>query len=353
MPIMHLPLYFLGVAVGVVILAKSADWFTDAAVSIARRLDVPEIIIGATLVSLATTLPEFSVSVTAALAHQVEMAVGNAVGSTICNIGLILGLCIVLAPMGVERKGFLRSGVGLLVLCLLFAFMGWAFPEGTRWTGAVLLACLVICFVTTLRSTSVQRANVAAGARTARAPAYQTMLERIAAESRADGVEGAAPDAEMTGARIAAYFMLGSAGVVWGSSLVVFCAEQLALAAGISKQVIALTLVAFGTSMPELVVSLTAIAKKQRGLSIGNIIGANILNLAWVLGVSSIIAVIPFDAQSLYFDIPVMLFITLLLLVFGATGKKLSRWEGMVLMMVYAAYLAVLFTVYRAPAAAL
>ena len=177
------------------------------------------------------------------------------------------------------------------------------------------------------------------------------MLERIAAESRADGVEGAAPDAEMTGARIAAYFMLGSAGVVWGTSLMVFCAEQLALAAGISKQVIALTLVAFGTSMRSLVVRPDGHCSSAGYRSA--LIGANILNLAWVLGVSSIIAVIPFDAQNLHFDIPVMLFITLLLLVFGATGKKLSRWEGMVLMMVYAAYLAVLFTVYRAPAAAL
>ena len=123
---MHLPLYFLGVAVGVVILAKSADWFTDAGVSIARRLNVPEIIIGATLVSLATTLPEFSVSVTAALAHQVEMAVGNAVGSTICNIVLILGLCTVLAPMGVERRDSAQR-VWTAVLCLLF--VSWGFPS--------------------------------------------------------------------------------------------------------------------------------------------------------------------------------------------------------------------------------
>ena len=111
-----------------------------------------------------------------------------------------------------------------------------------------------------------------------------------------------------------------------------------------------MTLVALGTSTPELVISLTAIIKRQRGLSIGNIIGANILNLAWVLGVSSLIMVVPFDAQNLHFDIPVMLLMTVLLFVFGFTGKKLNRWEGLVLLAVYAAYLAVLFTVYRAPA---
>lgn len=340
---MHLLLYLLGLAVGVALLVRSADWFSDASVSIARRLNVPDIIIGATLVSLATTLPEFAVSFAAALTNQVEMAVGNAVGSTICNIGLILGLCTVLSPMGVARKGFVRSGVGLLILCLIFAALGWTFPEGTRWSGVVLLACLVIYFYTTVRSTLIQRKK----------DAEEISLQKLAAETTVDGAKRVAIATELSGSRIAAYFILGAIGVVGGSKLVVFCAEQLALAAGISKQVIALTLVALGTSTPELVVSLTAIIKKQRGLSIGNIIGANILNLAWVLGACSLVTVIPFNAQNLRFDIPVMLLITVLLFIFGFTGKRLSRWEGAVLMAVYVGYLAVLFTVYRAPSVAL
>ncbi len=349
---MQILLYVLGIGLGVVLLVKSADWFTDASVSIAYRLNVPDIVIGATLVSLATTLPEFAVSVTAALNRQVEMAVGNAVGSTIANIGLILGLCIVLAPMGVARKGFLRSSLGLFFVCLVFTCMGYAFPEGTRWAGVAMLVCLAVYLAANIRSAMPARRPGAPRAQDVGEPAREALLEELASETSVDGAQRVELATGLTTGRIIAYFLLGTVGVIAGSPLVVYCAEHLALAAGISKQVIALTLVALGTSTPELVISLAAIAKKQRGLSIGNIIGANILNLAWVLGVSSLIMVVPFDAQSLHFDIPVMLLLTGLLLVFGFTGKKLSRWEGIVLLWVYAAYLTVLFTVYRAPAAA-
>jgi cation:H+ antiporter len=349
---MYLLLYVVGVAVGIAILVKSADWFTDASVSIAYRLNVPDIIIGATLVSLATTLPEFAVSFAAALGGVSEMAVGNAVGSTICNIGLILGLCTILSPMGVAREGFVRSGVGLVLLCLLFALMGYLFPEGTRWTGVALLACLVIYVGTTIRSTMVKKTRDPLHVEALDEPPHEATLQELAAETTPDGVERVVLATGLTGSWIAAYFILGAVGVVGGSKLVVYCAEQLALAAGISKQVIALTLVAFGTSTPELVVSIAAIIKKQRGLSIGNIIGANILNLAWVLGACSVVTVIPFNSQNLRFDIPVMLLLTLLLLVFGFTGKKLSRWEGIVLVSIYAGYLTVLFTIFRTPGAA-
>jgi cation:H+ antiporter len=347
---MDLVLYFLGLAIGVVILVKSADWFTDASVSVAYRFNVPEIIIGATLVSLATTLPEFAVSFAAALEGKVDMAVGNAVGSTICNIGLILGLCTLLSPMGVARKGFVRSGVGLFLLCLLFAFMGYAFPEGTRWSGVALLACLVVYFGTTVRSTMIQRTKDPLRIKVTGEPVPEATLEDLAAETTVDGAERIVLATGLSGPWIAAYFVLGAVGVVGGSKLVVYCAEQIALAAGISRQIIALTLVALGTSTPELVVSIAAILKKQRGLSIGNIIGANILNLAWVLGTCSLVTIIPFNTQNLRFDIPVMLLMTVLLLVFGFTGERLSRREGAVLLTIYAIYVAVLFTFYRVPA---
>lgn len=346
---MDILFYFLGLAVGVVILVKSADWFTDASVSIAHRFNVPEIIIGATLVSLATTLPEFAVSFAAALEDKVDMAVGNAVGSTICNIGLILGLCTILSPMGVGRKGFVRSGAGLLLLCILFAFLGYTFPEGTRWSGVVLLACLVIYFATTVRSTMIQRMKDPLRVKVVGEPVPETTLEGLAAETTVDGAERIVLATGLSGPWIAAYFVLGAVGVIGGSKLVVYCAEHIALAAGISRQIIALTLVALGTSTPELVVSIAAILKKQRGLSIGNIIGANILNLAWVMGACSLVTIVPFNTQNLRFDIPVMLLLTILLLVFGFTGERLSRREGAVLLTVYVIYVAVLFTVYSVP----
>lgn len=349
---MTLLVYLLGIAIGIAILVKSADWFTDAAVSMAYRFNVPDIIVGATIVSLATTLPEFAVSFAAALTRRPEMAVGNAVGSTICNIGLILGLCTILSPMGVARKGFVRSGVGLLLLSLVFAGMGYTFPDGSRWTGVAMLACLMLYFWSIVRSTIRQKAPDRVGGEADSHLERTTALQEIAAETSVDGVERVVLATRLSGGRIAVYFVLGAVGVIGGSKLVVYCAEHLALAAGISKQVIALTLVAFGTSTPELVVSLAAIVKKQRGLSIGNIIGANILNLAWVLGSCSLVTIIPFKPQNLRFDIPVMLLMTVLLLVFGFTGKRFSRREGIVLLVLYAAYLTVLFTVYRVPPAA-
>ncbi|HOF42103.1 MAG TPA: calcium/sodium antiporter [Candidatus Hydrogenedentes bacterium] len=349
---MQVALYILGMGLGVLLLAKSADWFTDAAVSIACRLNVPEILIGATLVSLATTLPEFAVSVAAALKQQTDVAVGNAVGSTIANIGLVLGLCIVLSPMGVARRGFLRSSLGLVFVCLIFACIGYLFPEGSRWTGVVMLLCLAAYLAANIRSAMPDPKPGTSRIPTAGESSRDALLGELASETSVDGAQRVELATGLTAGRVAAYFLLGAVGVIAGSKLVVYCAEHLALAAGISRHVIALTLVALGTSTPELVISLAAIIKKQRGLSIGNIIGANILNLVWVLGASSLITVIPLDAQSLYFDIPVMLFLTGLLFVFGFTGERLSRWEGFVLLSVYAAYLVVLFTVYRVPAVA-
>jgi cation:H+ antiporter len=304
--------YLVGLAVGVAILVKSADWFTDAAIEVARRFRIPEIIVGATLVSLGTTLPEFAVSVTAAVVGKTDMAVGNAVGSTICNVGLILGLCAALSPMGVERKGFLTNGSGLLFIGTAFAVLGYVFPEGSRWTGAVMIGCLCFYIVSTLRAAMAHRAETA-------------------------GVEEA-PHEGMSGGRIALMFLVGAVGVAGGSKLMVYCAEHIALRMGMSEAAIALTIVALGTSTPELVVSLTAIVKKKRGLSIGNVIGANILNLAWVMGVCSLITPLPLVRRNLIFDLPTMVVMSTLLLVFGITGQKLSRWEGIVLFVLYAAY---------------
>lgn len=311
---MHTLLYFLGLAAGIAVLVKSADWFTGAAVALARRLRVPEVLVGATIVSLATTLPEFAVSFMAAWRGKVDVAVGNAVGSTICNVGLILGLCALLSPMGVARRGFVNSAVALLVLSLVFALLGMLFPDGSVWVGVVMLTGLALYLAAAVRSGLAARSEVA--------------------DSESD----------MGPRRIGLLFAVGAVGVVLASKAVVFSAEALARSAGISSLVISLTLVALGTSMPELVVSVTAIVKKRRGLSIGNIVGANILNLAWVLGACSIVADLPLRHQTVVLDIPVMLLLSVLLLVFGVSGQRLSRWEGAVMFAIYVAYITTVFT---------
>jgi cation:H+ antiporter len=297
---------------------KSADWFTEAAVATARRLDVPEIIVGATIVSLATTLPEFAVSFLAALDGQTDITVGNAVGSTICNVGLILGLCAFLAPMAVAREGFFSSGLGLLVLASIFGVLGYWLPEGSRWVGAVMMACLLVYLVYAVRSSLAKRRR--------RPPEAE----------------------EVSGPRIALLFVVGAIGVVGGSRLMVVCGVHLARLMGVSELVIGLTFMAIGTSTPELVVAVTGILRKHRALSIGNIIGANILNLAWVIGACSLVVPLPVRRQTLVLDIPLMLLLSVLLLVFGLTGSKLSRWEGAVLFVLYASYVAVTFGVFGA-----
>ncbi|MBN2311912.1 MAG: calcium/sodium antiporter [Candidatus Hydrogenedentes bacterium] len=317
-----LVLYLIGLAVAVAILVKSADLFTDAAVEVARRLRIPELIVGATIVSLATTLPEFAVSFTSAVRGQVDFAVGNAVGSTICNVGMILGICAMLSPMGIERKGFLSSGLGLIMLGAIFSVLGYAFPEGSRWMGVVMMACLV---------------------------AYLAYTVRSALQGRTEPADPATPN--MSGLRVGVLFALGAAGIVGGGTLMVECGARIARLMGVPELIIGLTFLAIGTSTPEFVVSISGIIKKQRALSIGNIIGANILNLAWIIGSCSLVTNLPVRQQTRVLDIPVMLLLSLLLVVFGLTGQRLSRREGAILFAIYVAYLAVMFTVFRGAAA--
>lgn len=321
--------YLIGLGAGVAILVKSADWFTDAAVDLARRFRIPEIVIGATLVSLATTLPEFAVSFMATLQGQPDMAIGNALGSTICNIGLILGVCALVAPMQVRREGFLSNGIALVTFAGVFGVMGYAFPDGSRVVGIVMLACLGAHLAGTLRAS-------------------------LQGRSKADE-ERAVEAAVATVHRMALLFIVGAAGIILGSKVMVYCGEHLARLMGVSELVIALTLVALGTSTPELAVSVAGVLKKRRSLAIGNIIGANILDLAWVIGVCSIIRPLPMREtilwgrsvhQSLVFDIPVMLLLSALLLVFGFTDERLTRREGAVLFAVYAAYITTLFVLF-------
>lgn len=320
---MDLALHFLILAAGVAVLVKSADWFTEAAIDTAHKAHVPEIVVGATLVSLATTLPEFAVSFLAVWQGKIDITVGNAIGSTICNVGLILGLCVVLAPMAVARKGFLNNGLILLVLGALFCALGYRFPGGSRITGLAMMAGLVAYLAVAARTTRAHRADTE--------PVAHTVSRRTH--------------------HIAALFVVGAVGVVAGSKLMVYAAEHLARAAGISELAISLTLVAFGTSTPELVVCLTGIIKKRQALSIGNIIGANILNLAWVIGSCSLVRPLPLRRQTLIFDLPTMMILSALLLIFGLTGSRFTRLEGAILFALYAAYLVGVFVLFAAPGA--
>ena len=320
--------------VAVVLIGKGADWFTEAAVKIAEATHIPKVIIGATIVSIATTLPEFSVSAIATIQNNTDMAVGNAIGSCICNIGLILGTCTLAKASITDRKllthqGMFMLGAGILIFLLTLG------GKLNRWGGIILVMGLVTYMYYSVR--------------TARTRRDKALLERIVDEEDADF------PARPTLVNEIVWFIIGAAFVVGGSRLLVHSGLRLAELLGVSQLTISLTVVALGTSLPEYITALTATIKGHQELSVGNIIGANILNVFWVLGGCSLIRPLGLNTQSSFlglpqtqsFDIPIMFILMTLLVAFGYSKGNLRRWQGGVLFIIYAAYIVVLFTVIR------
>lgn len=316
LPIWMNALMFL---LGTAVIVKAADWFTDSSVSIAELTHVPKAIIGATIVSLATTFPEFCVSVTAALSRQPQTAIGNAVGSTICNIGLILSTAVLVRPVLIERAavrgqgGFMvAAGAGVILLTL----------RGTlsRAGGLVLLAGFAVYVWFSVRAAVSHRRS-----------------------HRSQDPQAAAPKPLGREIRL---FLLGAVGVVLGSVLLVKNARILAEWLHVPELIIGLTLVAVGTSLPEYVTAVTATLKGHGELGVGNVIGANLLDLVWVLGASALVRPLHLARQTRVLDLPVMLLTMVLLVAMIATGSRLRRWEGAVLLGVYVLYLTTMFALF-------
>jgi cation:H+ antiporter len=314
--------------VGFVIITKGADKFVDSAVVIAEKTRIPKVIIGATIVSLGTTLPEFSVSVVSGFLDRPQTTMGDTIGSTICNIGLILGTCLLIRPVVVERKVYWQQGVIMVlggVVIVLLSLDGYL----SRWDALVLTAGLVGYIYFSLRQSRQARKHVAAEI----AYAEQT-LETIAAPA-------------YSVRRAVVWFIVGAVAVVGGATLVVQNAVVVARWLGIPELVIALTVVALGTSLPEYVTGLTATFKRHGEITVGNMIGANILDIFWVRGLGGIgFFLLPVERQTMVLDYPVMLTLMVLLVLFGATGKQLTRWEGGVLLATYGIYLALMFQLF-------
>ncbi len=298
-------------AIGMFAIVKGADWFTDAAIWVADKTGIPKVIIGATIVSLATTLPEFAVSVFASATGHSELALGNAIGSNIFNIGLILGVSLMISSFPTDPKLFSRKALFMVtagVLALIVSLDG----KITQLDGFMLALVLV---------------------------GYIIFLIRHARKHKSS------PNCKVEGTlkQNLLYFFGGSVAVIIGSRIVVSSGVWMAQYFGIPEIFIALTLVSFGTSLPELVTSLTATLKGHQELSIGNIIGANLLNLGWVTATSAIVKPIPISRANLTLDFPFMLTLMILLFFFGLSGNKLTRLEGMILFAVYVGYITVLF----------
>ena len=315
--------------VGLLCLIKGGDWFVDGATGIARRFHVPELLIGATVVSIGTTLPEVMVSTTSALTGHGEIAYGNAIGSVICNAALIAAITIAVRPGKVDPKS-LRTPVAFFFVAAAF-YAGVAYTTGsfTRPVGLILLAMFVAYMV----------ANV-----------LQMKKAPAAAEAEAEA-ENAGEEMSLT--KTLVLLVLGAVLIALGANLLVDNGTLIAQALGVPESVIALTFVALGTSLPELVTAITSLAKGHGALSLGNVIGANVFNLVLVSGVSVTLA--PFSIPqnstiagmnaSLVMDIPVMFAVMLLLTVPALIKGKLSRPQGIALLCIYAAFCAVQFSI--------
>ena len=304
-------------ALGLLLTIKGGDFFVDAASWIAEVSGIPKFIVGATIVSLATTLPELLVSMMAAAKGSIGISVGNAVGSVTANVGLIMALSLLFMPAVIRRKEYAFKFVMLLAsILLLYIF---SFSGELKLYGAVILLVLFVVFM----AENVLTAKRKMGA--------------------SDGDVRPARDRRSVTVNVLK-FVLGAAGIVAGAQLMVNNGTALARLLGIPEAIIGATLVAIGTSLPELVTTLTAIAKKQSSLSIGNIVGANIIDLTVILPLCAVVSgkSLPMLAQNIQLDMPFCLALCLLAVVPTMISGKFRRPQGALLLAVYAAYIVLL-----------
>lgn len=312
-------------AAGLVCIIKGGDLFVDAAGWIAEASGIPKFIIGATIVSFATTLPEMLVSVFAALEGNADIAVGNAVGSVTANTGLIMCLSLVCMTCLMERRQF-----GVKACLLLAAILSlFCFTRDGRLSVAEGLLVLVI-FAGFLAESLIS-------ARREQGTELKEDEERLAVSGK-------------TVAGNIVKFVLGAAGIVLGAQLLIDNGSAIASLLGVPDAIIAATMIAVGTSLPELVTTLTAIRKKESSLSVGNIIGANIMDLTLILPLCSLILgkPLPVQSQGMLLDIPACLIICAAVLVPALWKGKFQRWMGFLAGGLYIVYLTVMFTCFGA-----
>ena len=301
---------------GLVLIIKGGDWFVDAAGWIAEVSGIPRFIVGATIVSVATTLPELFVSSIAASKGQAEMAIGNAIGSVTANTALIMALSMVFLPVTLKRKDYLFKSVLLMgTVALLWALCGDGTLPVAR--GVIMFVVFALFIWENVKAAKKEDANEPE--EKPEKPTRQTVLKNIV------------------------LFVLGAAGIVIGSDLLVDNGTLLAQRLGVPENVVALTAVAIGTSLPELVTAITSIVKKEASLSVGNVIGANIIDTALILPVCSVISggTLQVAASTVRVDMPVCLAVTMIALIPALISQRFRRWQGVVLIAIYVAYLLV------------
>ncbi len=316
--------------VGLVLLIKGGDWFVDGATGIAHRFRLPELLIGATVVSIGTTLPEVMVSATSAFTGHGEIAYGNAIGSIICNTSLIAAITIAIRPAKVDRKAIILPVIFFFSAAAFYATVAYAAGFFSRIVGIVLLGIFAVYMALSV------------------VKALKRDPSDLSEDSKSE--EGNKPSLVW---KDLLFLVLGAALIAVGADLLVDNGTIIAGFLGVPESVIALTFVALGTSLPELVTAITSLVKGHGALSVGNIIGANLFNLVLVSGVATTISPFPLPANqeiagintSLLVDIPVMFGVMALMTVPALIRGKLSRWQGILLLAVYAGFCVFQFVV--------
>ncbi len=316
--------------VGFALLVKGADLFVDGASGIAKKFGISELIIGLTIVAMGTSAPEAAVSIAAAAKGSAGISIGNVIGSNIMNIFIILGVVASITPLKIERSTVRYEMPFTIIVTVLFVLMG---KDGliTRFDGAVFWAGLLLYIAYLLRQAKQKPAE---------APAQAESLAE-SATTVPDAVETSATLATAAESpsiwKLIALTIVGLAVILVSSDYAVDAAVALAKIFNISDRVIGLTIVALGTSLPELVTSVTAALRGNADLAVGNVVGSCIFNLLFVLGTSALILPIP-CAPNFLSDAYVAVGATVLLLLFGFTQMKIARWEGVLLVACYVAY---------------
>lgn len=315
--------------VGLVCLIKGGDWFVDGASGLARKFDLPELLIGATVVSIGTTLPEVMVSTMSALSGHGEIAYGNAIGSVICNTALIAAITIAVKPGPVDRRSLRVPVLFFYIAAAIYCVAAYVMGKFTRPMGIIMLGVFVAYMIFNVRAM-----------KGATEPATEPSTEEEQSEE------------DLPISKIMILLVVGAVLIAIGADLLVDNGTLIAEGLGVPESVIALTFVALGTSLPELVTAITSLAKGHGSLSLGNIIGANVFNLVLVSGVSVTLApfAVPQSAKlwgvnaSLIFEIPVMLLVMSILSLYALWKGRLSRMQGIILLAIYVVFCAVQFT---------
>ncbi len=315
---MQTGLVILLFVVGLVLIIKGGDWFVDSAVFIANLTGIPKFIIGATIVSVATTLPELTVSVTGVIDGELDLAVGNAVGSVTANIGLIMGISLVCMPAVIKRSQFWLKGVLMSAAALLLWILC---KDGTlHMLPSFALFVLLAVYVWD----NIRDAKNDVGSDERELVDKKELPQQLV------------------------MFVVGVAAIVVGSKLLIEYGSEIALLLGVPSAIIGVTMVAIGTSLPELITTLTAIRKKESSMSIGNIIGANIIDLALILPICSVVSdgKLTIAEQSYALDMPMCFAMTLIAVLPSLIKGKLYRWQGILMLALYAVYVVILVTQY-------